>query len=86
MLTGEKPVHAQELSIVIYYSGTSINDHLRRATTLFKTAKNLDLDRNYNDCNLSGTATSLLRTTSSFLVLISFNNPEPHPVTAENYC
>ncbi len=36
-----------------YYSGTSINNHLQRATTRYKTAKNVNSgpDWNYNDFN-----------------------------------
>ncbi len=34
------------------YSGTSINDHLQRATTRYKTAKNSGPDWNYNDFNV----------------------------------
>ena len=36
----------------ILYSGTSINDHLQRATTRYKTAKNSGPDWNYNDFNV----------------------------------
>ncbi len=35
-----------------FYSGTSINDHLQRATTRYKTAKNSGPDWNYNDYNV----------------------------------
>ena len=34
------------------YSGTSINDHLQRATTCYKTAKNSGPDWNYKDFNV----------------------------------
>ncbi len=37
------------------YSGTSINDHLQRATTRYKTAKNSGPDWNYNDFNVKQT-------------------------------
>ncbi len=37
------------MSHFILYSGTSINDHLQRATTCYKTAKNSCPDWNYND-------------------------------------
>ena len=34
------------------YSGTSINDHLQRATTRYITAKSSGPDWNYNDFNV----------------------------------
>ncbi len=64
----------------LYYSGTFINEHLRRATTRYITAKSSGPDWNYNDfteCKATSQERPplyILRITSSFIVPVSFSN------------